>query len=140
MDAVLAVRCVGVKFLPLNASLPFRWCVRSCDSDYVVTVERAVVVPDCPGDPRQLVGVGDGGFVRVTFARPLHGPGLQLRERQVCGAAALGGGQGRARAVAEEHAHVGIALLADAAESSPAAGGELARREAEPAGRADDHS
>src|SRR5690606_36282324 len=34
----------------------------------------------------------------------------------------------------EQHANVGIALLADASETSSAAGGELARREAEPAG------
>src|SRR5690606_17748613 len=50
----------------------------------------------------------------------------------LCEAASLGGVERRTSPVNEQHANVGIALLVDASETSPAAGGKLARREAEP--------
>jgi hypothetical protein len=93
-------------------------------------LEVGIVFPDGPGDAGEFIGEGDGGFVVTAEAFEAKGPGLEGVRRL----GTLGMQEDGACPVDEEHAEVGVAVFADAAESTDGAAGAFARGEAEEAG------
>jgi hypothetical protein len=49
----------------------------------VIPVEVALVTPDGPGDPCELVGESDHSLIRVRLARASERPALKLGERLI---------------------------------------------------------
>jgi len=89
--------------------------------------ERGVGGPDGPGEAREFVGEGDGGFIMTAPAFELGRPVLQAAPaRRLLGVTKNG-----ASAVDPQHAELGITALADGSEAAARAARMLARGQAE---------
>ena len=95
----------------------------------VIAIEASIVVPDRPGDSHQLVRERYRGFVGMTGSCELQRPCLELGQGLVTVIQPARSVQSGSRPVHEEHAHIGIALFAGAAEAPSPARRVFPRRE-----------
>src|SRR5687767_8986750 len=112
--------------MPSTESVVCR-CDSGGDPNHVIAVERAAVIPHGPGDACEFVSERDGRFVGMTLARTLERPCLELRQRLVGGSEPAGSVERCPSTVHEEHADIGISLLADATQPPTTTRRELAR-------------
>src|SRR5438552_11312685 len=82
--------------------------------------------PDRPGNTREFIGQGDGGFVVTAQPFEVERPALESGG----GDRLLGVTEHRTGAVDQQHAEVRVAALADGSEASSETARVLARREA----------
>jgi len=93
-----------------------------------------VVVPDGPSDTGQFVGQGDSGLVVADPAFERDGPLLQPGQGLTGFGELYGPVEHGAGAVNQQHAHVAIPALADAAEEAVVAGAVFPGCQSEPGG------